>query len=157
MSTDDKAGAVDIEKALRLAAEITDPEDGCVETLMEHGVDVIGDLAGEVRSLRAKLAALLRYEYSGTHAHSRVATWDCDNSPPVGNAPCARCHAFAAAREAVGLPRWPTIEEQNRARFRRESGAEKVCDHPATCGCGASLRLDYEAVVVLSDWKRGEP
>ena len=120
--------------------------------------DVIASviLAAEVRSLRAKLAALLRYEHGNSHGHSRVATWDRDNSPPVGNAPCARCHAFADAREAVGLPRWLPMEEHNRARYRREPREEMVCEHPAACGCGGDVYSNCPTITVTDPTPRGE-
>ena len=121
--------------------------------------DVIASviLAAEVRSLRAKLAALLRYEHGNSHGHSRVATWDRDNRAPVGNAPCARCHAFADAREAIGLPRWPTVEEHHRASYRRESDAEMVCSHTAECGCGGDVYSNCPTITVTDPTPRGEP
>lgn len=121
--------------------------------------DVIASvvLAAEVQSLRAKLAALLRYEHGNSHAHSRVATWDRDNGPPVGNAPCARCHAFADAREALGMPRWPTAEEYHRAHNRCETRAEKVCAHDAACGCGGAVYADHLTVTITSPLPKVTP
>lgn len=46
---------MDITEAMELAREITDPDDGGVETLMDHGCDVIAALSAEVERLRAAI------------------------------------------------------------------------------------------------------
>ena len=115
------------------------------------------DPPAAMKTMRERLAALLRYEHGNSHGHSRVATWDRDNRAPVGNAPCARCHAFADAREAIGLPRWPTVEEHHRASYRRESDAEMVCSHTAECGCGGDVYSNCPTITVTDPTPRGEP
>lgn len=112
-------------------------------------------LADEVQSLRAKLAALLPHEHGTSHGHRLAATWDPDNRPGVRGAPCARCHAFADAREALGLPRWPSVEEYHRAHSLN-SDRPLTCEHAAECGCGFPLYRDYTEVVVKGP-NGGEP
>lgn len=83
------------------------------------------DEAGRLRELIARLVA---HERTVGHAHEAVGVWDADNRDDVRLRPCARCHLFADAREAAGLPRW-TAEEPDEER-------EPASGHPAGCGCG---------------------
>lgn len=81
----------------------------------------------EVAQLRAHLATLLSYEQSTGHSHDWGGHWDSSGGRPVGGKPCLRCHQFADAREAVGLPRWPALPERDE---------EEATEHRDDCGCG---------------------
>lgn len=84
------------------------------------------ELLGEVKRLRGHLERLVAEENTNSHGHARRGTWDASNGPPDGGRPCARCHAFADAREALGLSRWQEVP-------RGEDGAVEC---PRACGCG---------------------
>ena len=51
-----KTNAMTIDEAMELAARIADPEDGCVEEMMEFGADVCGVIRDEVLKSRDDLA-----------------------------------------------------------------------------------------------------
>lgn len=95
----------------------------------------VPDLVARVRRLQALVAVLVTHERDNSHSHACVGTWDRSNGAPLGGAPCARCHTFADAREAIGLPRWPTRDEYH----QRAEDRPPTCEHPAGCGCGAEL------------------
>lgn len=82
-----------------------------------HAREDVPALVARVRRLQALVAVLVTHERDNGHSHACVGTWDRSNGAPLGGAPCARCHTFADAREAIGLPRWPTRDEYHqRAR-----------------------------------------
>lgn len=87
------------------------------------------ELLAEVERLRVLIAQLVAEENEVGHGHRLAGTWDASNGPPHGGMPCARCHAFADAREAVGLPRWPATTSR-----RGERPVTAACG--LRCGCG---------------------
>jgi hypothetical protein len=87
------------------------------------------ELLGEVDRLRALLARLAAEEHEAGHGHRLAGTWDASNGPPSGGRPCGRCHAFADAREALGLPRWG-------APTRRNPTRPDIVTCGLRCGCG---------------------
>lgn len=87
-------------------------------------------LVAEVRRLRALLAALVQHENSNGHAHARRALWDADNRDGIRDARCARCHAFADARSALGMSRWDVV-------YPSSHDEPMTAPCPADCGCAA--------------------
>lgn len=87
-------------------------------------------LVAEVRRLRALLAALVQHESSGGHGHARRAVWDTDNRDGIRDARCARCHAFADARSALGMSRWDVV-------YPSSHDEPMTAPCPADCGCAA--------------------
>ena len=118
-----------IDEAMELAARIADPEDGCVEEMMEFGADVCGVLHREALQLCADLArvtakrdelraifdALPRCVFASC---DNVATWRLDDFS-VG------CDAH---REATvkGSPRLASHPELPYAKALRAMLAKKV-------------------------------
>lgn len=100
-------------------------------------------LVAEVRRLRALLAALVQHENSNGHAHARRALWDADNREGLRCERCARCHAFADARTAIGLPRWDVV-------YPSSHDEPMTAPCPTDCGCGA-LRYAPHAVAATLD------
>ncbi len=84
------------------------------------------ELLEEVKRLRGHLTRLVAEEDTNSHGHDRRGTWDASNGPPLRGHPCARCHAFADARQAIGLPRWQAAP----------SGEDGAVACPRACGCG---------------------
>lgn len=82
----------------------------------------------ETERLRAHVAALVQHENSNGHCHARRAVWDADNREGIRGQRCARCHAFADARAAVGLSRWDVSGTW-------KEPMDGPC--PLGCGCGA--------------------
>jgi hypothetical protein len=93
------------------------------------------ELLGEVERLRGLLELLTAEEHEVGHGHRVAGTWDASNGPPSGGTPCARCHAFADAREALGLPRWPHTDPAWPTTRQPERPITTTCG--PRCGCGA--------------------
>ena len=86
--------------------------------------------AARLAQFDAAVRRLVRFEKGASHAHGRCAVWDPDNGAIAGQ-PCARCHAFADARELVGEARWRVHPEPARAD---PADAVVACNR-ADCGC----------------------
>ena len=91
-----------------------------------------GGAVGVLRAAQvdAVLRRLVRFEQGASHAHLRCGVWDPDNGDIAGS-PCARCHAFADARELVGEARWRVHGEPARA----DPDGDTVACGRADCGC----------------------
>ena len=100
-------------------------------------------IVAEVRRLRAHVAALAQHETTNGHAHARRAVWDTDNREGIRGERCARCHAFADARTAIGLPRWDVV-------YPSSHDEPMTAPCPTDCGCGA-LRYAPHAVAATLD------
>jgi hypothetical protein len=109
-----------------------DPVESCIRNT--HAQVDRAELLGEVERLRALLARLAAEEHETKHVHWLAGTWDASNGPPYGGKPCARCHAFADAREALGQPRWPLTSPAWPHAYQPPRPATITCG--PRCGCG---------------------
>lgn len=117
-----------------------------VEMIPAHHDAVTMDrvaLVAEVRRLRAIAAALVQHENSGGHGHARRAVWDTDNREGIRGERCARCHAFADARSALGMSRWETVYRP----AHRDEPMTAPC--PADCGCAAPCYAPHAVAATL--------
>lgn len=102
-----------LDEARALGVQITDPEDGCVELLMEHGPDVIDALLRALKETEARAEAEVA-ELRSAHGHlarqvdhegaAQQRTWRVlggEGSAPNADAVTQRAEKVAAERDAL--------------------------------------------------------
>lgn len=124
------------------------------EAFLAPGRPTRAEAAAEAGRLRGLLGALVRHEEDEPHSHHFVGTWDSSNLPDIAGKPCARCHEFADARQALGLPRWlPVFTGRGRCPLHADSTDcehPESCSHADDCGCGKDRFSAHGPPVVIT-------
>lgn len=115
----------------------SDPQD--LAERLASSIAELDEARSEIARLRSSLARLVRYERSNPHSHEACARWDESNSPRIAGLPCARCHAFADARELLGCiggARWLSRDEERLVDIGASRAEPYACTNPQ-CGCAS--------------------
>ena len=113
------------------------PRDGDISDLAAMLESAIAERDGarrEADKLRGLLARLARYEHTNSHSHEHRARWNKSNNPRIAGYSCARCHAFADAREALGGARWLSRADERLVEEGTARAEPYACTDPR-CGC----------------------
>lgn len=124
MSTEHIAGLVEVSRVVRDALGRGRNASRVMPAGYAEAAAIVS-LGTEALRLHALLARVVRRERGAPHGHQRSGVWNASNGPLRASQPCARCHDFADARTALGLPRWEVCAEPDEDLT--------ACDG---CGCG---------------------